>query len=259
MEEKTNFSKLLEKMPQDLTKLEEARWLYIELGKRFRYNMNVFYISEEKLGEIYNEDINIDEDILNENICKPINIIYLELLKRIGVDGELKTLSGQYKYNHVGAVLTLDDGLQIYTDLTVDLYCIQKSLRTNNFGYSSPEGEYDILSRRELNKIDDKLGYTFRGIYTDDFIDIVSKELTNKVKVERYLLDGKRIEDCNICEVISKKLDFILNHVMFKRLGYAEGRNTLIYILQKCLSDEESKHIKQFDLIKQNENNNEFV
>ena len=39
MEEKTNFSKLLEKMPQDLTKLEAARWLYIELGKRFRYNM----------------------------------------------------------------------------------------------------------------------------------------------------------------------------------------------------------------------------
>ena len=60
MEEKTNFSKLLEKMPQDLTKLEAARWLYIELGKRFRYNMNVFYITEEKLGEIYNEDINID-------------------------------------------------------------------------------------------------------------------------------------------------------------------------------------------------------
>lgn len=254
MEEKTNFSKLLEKMPQDLTKLEAARWLYIELGKRFRYNMNVFYISEEKLGEIYNEDINIDEDILNENICKPINIIYLELLKRIGVDGELKTLSGQYKYNHVGAVLTLDDGLQIYTDLTVDLYCIQKSLRTNNFGYSSPEGEYDILSRRELKKIDDKIGYTFKGLYMNDFIDLVAKEMQNDDTIRKYLLRSfKNGEPTNI---VSDKFEFLLKQIPFEQMGYVEARNFLIYLIQTIFKPEEKSHIEQYDLYREKEDPN---
>ena len=255
MEERTNFSKLLEKIPKGLTKLEQARWLYIELGKRFRYNMNVFYISEEKLGEIYNEDINIDGDILNENICKPINIIYLELLKRVGVEGELKTLSGQYKYNHVGAVLKFDDGLQIYTDLTVDLYCIQKSLKTNNFGYSSPEGEYDILSRKELKNIDDKIGYTFKGLYMNDFIDMIAKEMKNDEFVNKYLLKNFKANKPN--NIISEKFEFLLNQIPFEQMGYVEARNFLLYLIQNIFKEEEKNHIEQYDLYKEKENADE--
>lgn len=252
MEERTNFSKLLEKIPKGLTKLEQSRWLYIELGKRFRYNMNVFYISEEKLGKIYNEGINIDEDILNENICKPINIIYLELLKRVGVEGELKTLSGQYKYNHVGAVLKFDNGLQIYTDLTVDLYCIQKSLKTNNFGYSSPEGEYDILSRKELKNIDDKIGYTFKGLYMNDFIDMIAKEMKNDDFVNKYLFRHFKSDKPN--NIISEKFEFLLKQIPFEQMGYVEARNFLLYLIQSIFKEEEKNHIVQYDLYKEKEN-----
>ena len=259
MKNKKVFLDILKGMPKNLEQIEMARYIYLELGKVLSYDMNAFYLKDELLGDRYNKEIELDKEFDTTLVCKPINIIYIKLLKIMGIDAELIQLDNNFKYNHVGTSITFDNGIKIFTDLTLDLHRIQNGMRTMDFAYTSPQGNYDILSRRELNKIDDKLGYTFRGIYTDDFIDIVSKELTNKVKVERYLLDGKRIEDCNICEVISRKLDFILNHVMFKRLGYAEGRNTLIYILQKCLSDEESKHIKQFDLIKQNENNNEFA
>ena len=259
MKSKKIFLDILKNVPSGLNQIETARWIYLELGKVISYDMDAFYLKDELLGNKYNKEIELGKELDTTLVCKPINMIYIKLLNILGIKAELIQLDNSFEFNHVGTSINFDNEMKIFTDLTLDLHRIQNGMRTLDFAYTSPNGNYDILSRKELNEIDDKLGYTFRGIYTDDFVEIVSRELTNNDKVERYLLDGRKVEDVKTIEVISKKLDFILNHVMFKRLGYTEGRNTLIYILQKCLSREEVSHVKQYDLIKQNNENNEFA
>ena len=249
------FSNILKKIPNNLTQIEQARWLYIELGKHFKYDMNVFYLPSEKLGETYNKKVDVDREYFEKTLCKTINEIYIELLKRLKIKSELKTFDGDYEYNHVGTVIKFDDGLEIFTDLTVDLYRIQNGLKTNNYGYSSPEGVYDILSRIEMKKIDDKIGYTYLGLYMNDFIEIIAEEMKNQEFVEKYLP-----KNYGEGHVVADKFEFMLKQIPFEKLGYVEARNFLMYLIDTVFTDCEKQKIKQYDLYRELENDErEFI
>lgn len=260
MKDKFVFARLLKYMPKELSELEQARWLYIQAGKRLSYDMNAFYLRDEKLGSKYNEKVDILSETDTMLVCKPINLVYIQLLRKIGIDAKLVVLDDRFEYNHVGTRIKFKNGLEIFTDLTLDLYRIQSGMRTLNFAYTTPGGDYDILTKKELKDIDMKLGYTYRGVYIDDFFDFVSGELKNDEKVSRYLLDGKKTSEVPILSIIESKLNFILKHIFFQKLGYVEGRNLLIYMLEKCLTDEEKENISQYDLVrKKMDGINEFA
>lgn len=250
MIKKIKFIDLLKYIPEGLNDLEKARWVYIKLGKTITYDMNVFYLRDEILGDVYNQKVDINSYESTHLICKSISEIYIDLLKKLGIESELVEVSKDYKFNHVGTKIKFNDGLIVFTDLTLDLYRIQTGMRTLNFAYTSPGDDYDILSRRELREIDNKLGYTFRGVYLDDFIDFVSEELKNEEKVKRYLLNGKEISQFNTAEIISRKINFLLTHVLPSNLGYVESRNLLLEVLGKCLTSEEIMCVNQYDLVR---------
>ena len=250
MERKIKYIDLLKEIPEGLSELEKARWLYLKLGKTMTYDMNVFYLRDELLGKKYNQKVNIRDYESSHLVCKSISEIYIDLLKELGIESELVEVSKDYKFNHVGTKIKFNDGLIVFTDLTLDLYRIQTGMRTLNFAYTSPGDDYDILSRRELREIDNKLGYTFRGVYLDDFIDFVSEELKNEEKVKRYLLNGKEISQFNTAEIISRKINFLLTHVLPSNLGYVESRNLLLEVLGKCLTSEEIMCVNQYDLVR---------
>ena len=250
MNEKTNFSKVIDKLPQNLTEMEKARWLYIELGKHFKYNMSVFYMSEEELGKIYNEEISIDEENSNLSICKPINQIYVLLLERMGISATVKEFPGKYTYNHVGTVIEFPkENMTIYTDLTVDLFRIQQGLRTENFAFTSPNGIYDILSRKELRDIDNKIGYTYLGLYVDEFVDRISEEMKDDETVRKYI-SKKGTERLHT----SEKFEFLLKQMPLTKMGYVEARNFLIYLISNVFKEEDKRNISQYDLYREGNN-----
>ena len=250
MERKIKYIDLLKEIPEGLSELEKARWLYLKLGKTMTYDMNVFYLRDELLGKKYNQKVNIRDYESSHLVCKSISEIYIDLLKELGIESELVEVSKDYKFNHVGTKIKFSDGLITFADLTLDLYRIQTGMRTQNFAYTSPGDDYDIISRKELREIDNKLGYTFKGVYLDDFIDFVSGELKNEEKVKRYLLDGKESSSFAQAEIISRKINFLQKHVLPSDLGYVESRNLLLEALGKCLTNEESMYVKQYDLVR---------
>lgn len=256
MKNKVKYIELLKDMPQGLTDLEKARWLYIKLGKKISYDMMAFYLKGNLLAEKYNlqTDIHSLED--TTLTCKPMSNVYIDLLNELGIKAELVQLGDSFEYNHVATKIMFEDGLVILADLTFDLHKIQTGMRTLNFAYTAPGNEYDMLTKKELKDIDDKIGYTYKGIYLDDFVDFVSEELKNTDKVERYLLQGRKISECSMTEIISKKLDFLLEHVLPSDLGYAESRNILIDIFEKSLTNQEFYCVKQYDLVKSGEDGN---
>ena len=250
MEQKIKFIELLKDIPEGLNDLEKARWLYIKLGKTITYDMNVFYLRDERLKDVYNQKVDINSYESTHLICKAISEIYIDLLKELSIKAELVEVSHEYQFNHVGARVDLENGLNIFADLTLDLYRIQTGMRTLNFAYTSPGDDYDILSRKELREIDNKLGYTFKGVYLDDFMDFISEELKNKERVERYLLGGEDISKFDVSEIISRKINFLLKHVLPSNLGYVESRNLLLDVLGRCLTNEEKGYVHQYDLLK---------
>lgn len=247
MEGKTNFSKILDKIPKDLTDLEKARWLYIQLGRKFKYDMNVFYMSEEEMGEQYNQNPNVDIENTNKTICKPINEIYIELLRRLGIAAELKQVSKNYTYNHVGTVIILpEQNLTIFTDLTIDLYRIQQGLMTDDFAFTSPDGEYDIISRKELKDIDNKIEYTYLNLYMNEFIDLIAKEMKDDDTVRKYISKDKDEE-----LLTTEKFEFLLKQLPLDRMGYVEARNFLLYLINTVFKPQDKAKINQYDLFRE--------
>lgn len=82
-----DYGKLIKSIPEGLSQIEVARFLYIELGKYFIYDPEVISTQDiEKRKEIANRGI--DEITNNKVICISLSKIYTELLKRCGINAE---------------------------------------------------------------------------------------------------------------------------------------------------------------------------
>lgn len=96
MKNKKVFLDILKGMPKNLEQIEMARYIYLELGKVLSYDMNAFYLKDELLGDRYNKEIELDKEFDTTLVCKPINIIYIKLLKIMGIDAELIQLDNNF-------------------------------------------------------------------------------------------------------------------------------------------------------------------
>ena len=169
--EEMDYDKFLEKMPDNLTQIEKARWIYIQLGRFFSYDERIIISeSEDERKEIYNR---IPEEITNDKIvCTSISRVYEMLLKKVGITN-VKTIivpnehGGRgHGYNEFEI-----DGKKYCADLVHELVDIKGGFKTKEFmskihyDYYG-EKEYDFLTEEELKRIDDKIGYTYhRHVY----------------------------------------------------------------------------------------------
>ena len=169
MDEKINLNQIIEEMNQrfpenSLSEIEKAKYLYIELGKKLKYDINYEsnykFIREEALYKPVDYNNIIDDTYT----CFQISDIYAELLKKAGINVE-----SIYEKNNIGkgiehkyVEIKLKDGRKIIADLTYDLGYIQKGMRMSNFGSYIGTDQYDLISFEENQKIDEKLGYALK-------------------------------------------------------------------------------------------------
>ena len=256
VEKEINLNRIIDEMYQKhgkegLSELEKARYLYIELGKLFRYNMNYLTIYERKQDYIYFSPVDFDNITTNSWICVQMSDIYVEALKRVGINASTqKDINGQddYEFIHRYSVINLSDGRSIIADLIYDLPFIQLGMKTNYFGTNSENGQKDLLSEDEIKKIDDKIGYTF-GIstsnknYTETFLEMIKEELNDPEKMRDYVknvYDGEEYKKENLVEY---KLDLISRFLGLENMGFYEGSKVLAMFYQKFFSEDERKRL----------------
>ena len=167
--EEMDYDKFLEKMPDNLTQIEKARWIYIQLGRFFSYDERyILTENEDERKKIFDKT---PEEITGDKaVCTSISRIYEKLLKKVGI-ANVKTIvvpdeRGGHGYNELEI-----DGKKYCVDLIHELVNIKGGLKTKEFmpqihyEYNG-EKEYDCLTEDELKRIDDKIGYTYhRNVY----------------------------------------------------------------------------------------------
>ena len=273
----SKIDNIINKMPKNLSKIEKAYYVYLELGKILSENPEFVFNNKEEKEKSYNDVI----DSKYYGICKSISELYVSILKdkRIGISADLVKEYPENTLTHIDAILKID-GKNYIANLISDLSRIKTSRRVNNFGYDLSRyvqdpiikeenefylkrleqhyGKIDSLTREDIEKLDKKLGYSFfvpkiskeneRGIYTEDTIELLRKDMDNPEVFKKYVLHN---QDVPKEDLLKYKLDYIFENIdkitkYNSNVNYLENIRYYMYIARKILSKEECLRIHDY-------------
>lgn len=268
---------IIKNIPENLSETEKAYYIYLELGKILSEDPQFVFTDRKGKEEHYNDSI--DENYYG--ICKSISELYVSILNSepIGIEAELVKKYPDSPITHIDTILNLN-GKKYIANLISDLSRIKTSRRVNSFGFdlsrTDPDpirnqenmaylerleqyyGKIESIPRADIEKLDKKLNYsTFlkdikseeRGVYTDDVIKLLSKEMNDTELFKKYVLKEKDVSDD---EILKYKLDYIFENVdkftdyKSSNINYLENIRYYLYIARKVLSPEEGKRIQAY-------------
>lgn len=217
---KISIEKIIKEIPENLTPREELRYLYLKLGNIFSYNRDFLNSKDyRQIKRIYNDFITIS--MIEKGIYQ--NKIIATCKQFAEATSDTINESNQYKRrikartvgyvedeeSHVEVIATID-GKNYCLSIDKDLYKIQKGMKTKGFATDKKaiDGtECGTMTEEELKKIDEKLGYCKNGIYTDDIIQLLKKEMAEEQNWEQFN-QGKPKESA-----FQYKIDFIFRYL----------------------------------------------
>lgn len=260
---------IIDNIPENLSQLEKAYYVYIELGKILKEDPN--FVFRDEIGKNANYNKKIDKRFYG--ICKSMSELYVSVLKdkRIGIEAECVNRHIGSPISHIDTILKID-GKTYICNLISDLARIKSSRRINSFCFDLERstdawdieylkrlknyyGKITSLSREEIEKLDKKIKYSYfvpgimkedeRGIYSDDTIDMISKEMQNPELLKEYVFYGKDIPKE---KQLKYKMDYFFENVgkilhLQGESGYIETLENYRKMAGKVLSYEEVERI----------------
>ena len=155
----SKIQNIINNMPQGLSKIEKAYYIYLELGKILNENTEFVFNSREYKEEHYNDPTNEKY----EGVCKSLSELYVTVLKdkRVGIEAETVEKYPKKPLSHVDTILKIDGNAYV-ANLIADLSRIKTSRRTNWFCFdlSRPTGKraVDIDRADYLHRLEQKYG-----------------------------------------------------------------------------------------------------
>ena len=272
---------IISNMPSDLSNLEKAYYVYTELGKVVSENPEFVFTDRAGKETHYNDQM----DTEFYGICKSISELYVSVLKdkRIGIEAELVKKSPNSPITHVDTVLKVD-GKYYIANLISDLSKIKSSRRIDSFGAGlerfdrNPKmkedyeefvkklekrfGKFATLTREQREEMDAKLGYSYlplvskdesnelsnRGLYTEDVIELLRKDMQNPESFKKYVLHDK---DVPREKYLKYKLKYIFDNInkytdYTADMNYLENIRYYIYVAKKLLPSDELNRINTY-------------
>lgn len=234
--EKNLVRDIIEKMPKNLTDMEKARYIYIEVCRFFIYDPKYLLAEKNEKAEIFNEDIDISSVTKNEAVCSKIARAYMYLLDYVGIKNNGIYIPGNYD-GHLEVAAEIDR--KVYDmNPTADLMNVKMGYQTTAFAenvafQTSPKAVgFAFLKKKELKEIDDKIGYTCKlndeyyqknntafekqSIYMDDAERFISREFFGTGKVKEHIKETYPDVDVNsllFSDVQKYKFDFLVNYI----------------------------------------------
>lgn len=241
----SDINLILFNIPENVSILEKARWIYIKLGELFSYDYTVVSKPKEALKELTFEDNYISPYQTCIQISQIMNII----LNSLGPECKSKivdtqdSVRGINNSTHKANSVEFSNGEKYLLDLTLDLYLIQSGCQTKHFGFTTPNGEYDILPLLECERIDKSFGIIKYGEYTDKKINDMKSRL-NSIDYSSMTED----------EILNYKLS-MLNTLVPKFRGSHEGK----MYLNKLFIEVLKTRFKEYHLTLQRESIDELA
>ena len=259
--ESEKIDRIISNMPKNLSDIEKAYYIYIELGKILKENAK-FVLGDINIKKNhYNDKIDLDYS----GICKSISQLYANVLgnKHIGIKATPVIAQPGSSFSHVDTILTID-GKNYICNLISDLSNIKTSKRINSFCYDMNHnviqedylkrlenhfGKIDFLSRDYLENLDRKLEYSYcdksnskRSLYTNDIVNMLQSELNDPKTFKEFILNNKEVPKE---EVLKYKLDYIFKNInkfthYNDKLDYLENIKYLLYVAKKIITRDEN-------------------
>lgn len=274
---KINIKRMIDTIPENVESNEEIlRYVYQKIGNIFTYNRDYLYVPDFRFSkDMYEYFLTIrmiDEaeyESKIKTICKQIAEIFVEVINKIPEEKKKDKLSAKMvgyrkgKENHVATLVKSGDK-NYYMDLYRDIYAIQKGFRTKYFALSKEKLEEELkkypdirrdlgnikcdkIDKKKIEEIDKKFGFSFNGIYMDDAIEALRKEMNIEDNWRKYTKDYDEItKKENKEDVIARlKIDFIFNHfknnAQEEKMGIFELTKFYKRLYQTLLTEEEKK------------------
>ncbi len=259
------INNIINNLPPNLSEIEKAYYIYIELGKILSENPKFVFTDTNGRKKHYYD--NIDDNYFG--ICKSISDLYVQVLKQIGISAESVKQYPNFEFSHVDTIIKINgknyicnlisDLSRIKTSRRVKRFCFNLTSVDNNLSQEEREnylnrlesryGKIDSLTREEIEQMDKKLGYSFyvpdfsddntRGIYADDTIELLKQDMNNQESFN---------EDVPQKDVLKYKLNYIFDNIdkfshFNNEMNYLERIRYYSYITKKVLSQEELSRI----------------
>lgn len=213
----TNLEAYIERAKQEtqgLSDIEKLRYVYIDLGKKFKFDLDFSFGNTKSKQKIYQKSGTLDgiEDGFERNIviCKTVTRMYEHIMNSMGIN--LKTVVDEgdsRRYPHVYNILKAEDGNTYIFDLQEDMRNIKAHLRTKCFGVQENDNLKMLVSRFGLDQIDKKIGYVSKSMgYTDEYLDLIKINM-------------------NFISDFRQKVEFVLEEIEAysdEQMGYADRR-----------------------------------
>ena len=259
--ESEKIDRIISNMPKNLSDIEKAYYIYIELGKILKENAK-FVLGDINIKKNhYNDKVDLDYS----GICKSISQLYANVLgnKHIGIKATPVIAQPGSSFSHVDTILTID-GKNYICNLISDLSNIKTSKRINSFCYDMNHnviqedylkrlenhfGKIDFLSRDYLENLDRKREYSYcdkstskRSLYTNDIVNMLQSELNDPKTFKEFILNNKEVPKE---EVLKYKLDYIFKNInkfthYNDKLDYLENIKYLLYVAKKIITRDEN-------------------
>lgn len=205
---------IVQGMPDNLSTIEQVRYLYIELGKMVSFDERYWKGNSKMQKKIYKgsfhkkiEDLRTDRRI----ICVSLSYMFQELLSEIGV---YATVDQEDPDDPHMNNIVLVDGKRYVMDLQRDLEYIQTNRRTRFFGKETRRfASFATISEEEEEKIDHKIGYYREEEggydYTKDYLREIKKQLQESTmtlaeKVELLLSRSSQYKNLAQMQLVEK-------------------------------------------------------
>jgi hypothetical protein len=236
---------------EGLTETEIIRYVYLDLGKRFSFDLKFSFGNRSTQKKIYSKGKEKEEleEVMETNIgiCKSISYILEYILKKLDVNIITVAISEPYNERdcpHIYNVVIESDGKKYVIDLQEDLENIQSHSFTENFGLSVNHNDPPVMSRFFIEQMDRKLGYIDdKNYYANDYL---------------YLMKS----DIGLFSDLSEKAEFVLENIDIyenPNMQYAERKWHHEKLLMDLFSKDELKKIHQIDCYKEQEQVREYI
>lgn len=224
---------ILRRMPANLTQMEQARYIYLQLGKLFTFDEKYWLGNSKTRRMIYKsaKKIQTPKDLKNNKvICVSLTNTYNSLLQRMGIEAEAVHAEDDL---HVYTIFKID-GVEYEADLQRDMKFIQAHRKTRSFGREPDYSTRKLISDEQMQEMDDKFGYTYEG---DEYLAILIDRLRDKLE----LLP-------NMEQKIKYALKKIERYEADTDMGFVEKMLYYEMILPDVLSSKESKKVQIMDM-----------
>ncbi|MDD3453513.1 MAG: hypothetical protein PHN42_04525 [Bacilli bacterium] len=309
---KEAINNILSKVSSEWTTNEKIRYIYIQIGKILNKDVSFFYTLFGFMGS-YGYDYFELKEKMEQNysviqndykvICKSAVEVLKYALDQLNIESKILNTIAFNEFNfsddfnkkislhHYFLCVTGDNDKNYFLSIVPDLMNIQYNLETEHFAgfignkanenekiYEGEEIKYDTLSREEIRKLDQKIGYLKKiddnnySNYDNDLIKLVNtswKQLHLELLIQEtpfyrnvfrfrtddnYFIDLQKMNILDLSEselknwvdyikIVIKNTD-LTDELLNKALLFSDLISEQTKLIHKCETDKERKNIR---------------